>query len=172
MAVTRGNSTRYLWLLHQFAPQHGDDAARLAGSPHDEALLIAHSLKGAAATLGAHRVAAAAADLEAHLRKAATPSVPAPLLAALSEALSVLCQAVAAVPTASPQPGAEMPADPQALMTQLAFLLGASDMQAIALAEAHAPYLRARLGAQGDAFYEHLERFDFDAALRLIEDRR
>ncbi|NML15710.1 PAS domain S-box protein [Azohydromonas caseinilytica] len=68
-----GMEDRYESLLQLFAQHHGEDAARLAGllarGDRRGALLLAHSLKGVAATLGATELTAAARALESRLRE-------------------------------------------------------------------------------------------------------
>jgi PAS domain S-box-containing protein len=72
VAVVRGKSGRYLELLNLFVTSHCDDMAAIATilDQHDHAAAVrmAHSLKGAAATLGVDSVASAAKHLEALLR--------------------------------------------------------------------------------------------------------
>ncbi|MGE5470770.1 MAG: PAS domain S-box protein [Bacteroidota bacterium] len=70
----RGRASSYTRLLGTFVRSHADDPARIgrllaAGQP-GEALRAAHSLKGAAGTLGITSIQTAAAALEAGLRNA------------------------------------------------------------------------------------------------------
>jgi len=79
LASVAGNQTIYLKLLGRFVANHGDDAAKLrqtlvAGDPA-EARLLAHTLKGVAATLGAEAVRQRAAEIELALREGAAPAV-------------------------------------------------------------------------------------------------
>jgi HPt (histidine-containing phosphotransfer) domain-containing protein len=66
---------RYESLLHVFAEHHGEDAhklqAHLAHGDQRGAMLVAHSLKGVAATLGATELAEAARAVENRLREGA-----------------------------------------------------------------------------------------------------
>jgi len=68
-----GRRQRYLELLRELAVRHRDDMALLqtclADGKTDDAVRLAHSLKGAAATLGADGIAHAAAALEAMIRR-------------------------------------------------------------------------------------------------------
>jgi PAS domain S-box-containing protein len=70
-----GMEDRYESLLHLFAEHHGQDAARLAAQLDRgelrEATMLAHSLKGVAATLGATELAEAARAVENRLREGA-----------------------------------------------------------------------------------------------------
>jgi len=76
MAAVRGNSERYLDLLHSFVEVHAGDMAQLieclAEGDKDTARRLAHSVKGAAATLGADRLAEEALRLETKLRQDAS----------------------------------------------------------------------------------------------------
>jgi CheY-like chemotaxis protein len=69
----RGHTDKYLHLLRKFAETHGADMERIreqvAANQFEEARLLAHSLKGVAATLGASRLASLAADLESALKR-------------------------------------------------------------------------------------------------------
>ena len=60
LVAVRGKPDRYLALLRQFVAQHAHDMERLqvslAAGDHETARRIAHSLKGAGATLGVERV--------------------------------------------------------------------------------------------------------------------
>jgi signal transduction histidine kinase/HPt (histidine-containing phosphotransfer) domain-containing protein/ActR/RegA family two-component response regulator len=73
MAAVRGKADKYLGLLRRFVATHADDMAHLvenlAKGDKETAWRQAHSLKGAAATLGADRLAAAALSLETRLRR-------------------------------------------------------------------------------------------------------
>jgi signal transduction histidine kinase/HPt (histidine-containing phosphotransfer) domain-containing protein/DNA-binding NarL/FixJ family response regulator len=73
MAAVRGKSDRYVGLLHRFVDVHAGDMAqlveRLAAGDKETARRLAHSVKGAAATLGADRLAQAALSLETKLRQ-------------------------------------------------------------------------------------------------------
>jgi len=79
LSSVAGNQTLYLKLLGRFAANHGEDAAKLrrilVAGDMAEARLLAHTLKGVAATLGAETVRQRAAELELALREGATPAV-------------------------------------------------------------------------------------------------
>ncbi|RQO62456.1 hypothetical protein DBR47_04270 [Paucibacter sp. KBW04] len=145
---------------------------------------VAHTLKGLSATFGMDALAQAAGALEQALRQ---PEPEAQVLhsgmAELSQALqSVLGQLDAYFGKASdatveiyePAPSAHAaPGDPaavQALQERLRQLLQASDLDALALAEESSDLLRSWLGSsQADALMDHLQLFDFDAALALLD---
>lgn len=79
----RGKAGLYLSLLRQLVSSHRADAElirrHLAAGQANEAHLVAHTLKGTAATLGAAALAEAAAHADALLREAALPVDPAML---------------------------------------------------------------------------------------------
>ncbi|WP_298231209.1 PAS domain S-box protein [uncultured Azohydromonas sp.] len=96
-----GMEHRYELLLHVFAEHHSEDArklqAHLARGDQRGAMLVAHSLKGVAATLGATELAAAARALETRLREeGAPPDAEAlrPLVAELERALEPLVRLI------------------------------------------------------------------------------
>ncbi len=80
LATLRGNAEKYLKLLGQFVALHADDMTKLAASldAGDQATAqrLAHTLKGAAATLGAEHLAALAGSLESRLRAASAGAAP------------------------------------------------------------------------------------------------
>jgi two-component system, sensor histidine kinase and response regulator len=73
--AVRGRTASYTRLLHTFTESHADDPAHIAGllaaGQPAEALRAAHTLKGAAGTLGITSIQNAAASLESALRNAA-----------------------------------------------------------------------------------------------------
>lgn len=72
LALVRGNTAKHARLLKIFIDTHGGDVARLydAQQAGDLATLVdlAHTLKGAASTIGATGVAATSIELHARLR--------------------------------------------------------------------------------------------------------
>ncbi|MBB4845248.1 signal transduction histidine kinase/DNA-binding response OmpR family regulator/HPt (histidine-containing phosphotransfer) domain-containing protein [Paucibacter oligotrophus] len=143
---------------------------------------LAHTLKGLSATFGMGALARASAALEQALRQ---PEPEAQALrsgmAELSQVLqSVLAQLHAYFGTAATvelfvQAGGanSAPGDPaaaQALQERLRQLLQDSDLDALALAEAQTPLLRTWLGpTRTETLLRHLQRFDFDAALAVLD---
>ena len=94
LKMTGGKETSYVRLLGMFAETHGEDAGRLSATLAAGDLValkqLAHSLKGAAGTLGALQVAAAATALDAALR-VATPA------AELESLCAMLCAKLTAL---------------------------------------------------------------------------
>ena len=68
ISVVRGKTAKYIELLTQFVKNHANDIDRLSqcisAGDHAQASLLAHSLKGAAATLGMVSLAEAARQIE------------------------------------------------------------------------------------------------------------
>ena len=81
---------RYRTLLRKFADLYRDACQSLAQASLADACLLAHSLKGAAATLGINQVAERAGALELHYRngQATDAGLLAALDAAMTEALA------------------------------------------------------------------------------------
>jgi CheY-like chemotaxis protein len=74
IAVVRGNTARYLGLLQRFIATHAEDmdhlAQRVTAGDQAAAVRLAHSLKGASATLGVNKLAETAQCIEFTLRAA------------------------------------------------------------------------------------------------------
>jgi CheY-like chemotaxis protein len=116
LALLRGNSDKYIGLLHRFSDWHAMDATRIAQSLQrgDDAKVrqLAHALYGAASTLGADGIATAARQLE-HADPAA-PGAAATRLAALDAlraGLADLASALGPAPDAAPAAVGQAPAD-------------------------------------------------------------
>lgn len=73
LTTLRGKKEKYLALMRRFAAGHANDMAALLGHlarhERDDALRIAHTLKGLGASMGATSLGTAAQALEAHLRE-------------------------------------------------------------------------------------------------------
>ncbi|MDP1525191.1 MAG: ATP-binding protein [Rhodocyclaceae bacterium] len=178
LAAVRGKADRYLDLLRRFIAGHVDDTTLIIENIEKGALTDAvrqaHSLKGAAATLGADALAEIAKRVEFALRDDA-PGVEMAVRADL-EALRHEFVALAAVlpaPTFA-KPVGEMPS-PEALqeiLDQLDARLVDGDFTAATLMQTHAPSLRAAFGARCDALLEQIRQFDFKAAQALLKELR
>jgi len=142
---------------------------------------LAHTLKGAAGTIGARQLAAAAGALEAEGAHEARAPEAAQLLAEVGALLRPLIEALQAsgldtgggAAQAAPPPAAAVArsAEAEALLARLRKLLGDSDADAGDVLEA----LVARLAADGDPLADALsavnraiERIDFDRALEAL----
>ena len=176
-----GRVQRYLELLGRLATGHADDLAQLrlhlGAGERDEARRLAHSLKGAAGTLGVLALREAAADLEQAIltedddRLASSCDALRAAQARLAQILADL--GAEDVPT---PPGLQSPApDPIQLaqaLGRLARLLAEGDMDAARCLETSAPLFRAALGPNMADLVRHIENFDFEPALELVDQAR
>jgi two-component system sensor histidine kinase/response regulator len=98
----RGKLSSYRRLLGLFLQSHSEDAkalrASLEAGQQADALRAAHTLKGAAATLGIEALRQTAFELETALRQNAGPSDINPLLEALDSKLSAFIAALRLLP--------------------------------------------------------------------------
>jgi CheY-like chemotaxis protein/GAF domain-containing protein/two-component sensor histidine kinase len=186
LARLRGNHALYRKLLLQFRANHAGISeqvrAALAAGNTEEAVRLAHSLKGVAGTLGAGAIQAAAAALETDLETADQSRLE-ELLAGVDEPMREVVSSIASLECEgqSCQEGevAEEipPADPAAVapaLRRLEKLLAENDTEAVQLitdiaAQAWEKGLRAEL----KRLEALISRYDFDGALavlgRLIE---
>jgi HPt (histidine-containing phosphotransfer) domain-containing protein len=178
MAVVRGKAARYVDLLRQFVAYHADDmtplAEFLAVGDQATAVRLAHSLKGAAGTVGADGIAAGARRIELALRE--SPAAAGEQLHAdmadIERAFQSLTTVLAVPPLPAPPP-AEAPA-PKLLRQILAALesrLDEGDFTAVALFRDHADVLRTALGSRYDEVAAQIRQFDFKAALATLRGR-
>ena len=176
LQAVRGRMASYRRLLGKFIDSHGGDFASirqcLASGNGDEARRLAHSLKGAAGTLGASAVHNAAAALENALRAGSEPATVDSLLSQAATAYGelgaalrpLLAAAVDAPPMASPPP------DP-GMLSELRTLLAAGEVHAQEFVRRQEPALRGVLGSAFPTFEQLVGDFDFEAAQLLLESR-
>jgi len=178
LAAVRGKADRYLDLLRRFIAGHADDTTliieNLEKGAQADALRMAHSLKGAAATLGIDGLAEIAKRVEFALRD--LDAGGALTIRADLEVLRQEFMALAAVlpaPTFA-EPASEMPTAEalQAILDQLETTLTNGDFSAAALIQTHAPALRAAFGTRCDALLAAVRQFDFKAAQTLLQEVR
>ncbi|MFU2487894.1 response regulator [Thauera sp. WH-1] len=170
------NPALYAHMLQLFVSGQHDALARfhtaLAAGDRDAASRIAHTLKSVAASIGAQPLSASAQALESACRAGAPDHDLAPLAAAVDAALGPLLQALAhcaAAPAALTTETAQVDGDAVlAALSELRRLLARSDTDAV---EAMAR-LRTLTDGQDlriDTLAQHVTRFDFDSALRLLD---
>lgn len=168
----RGRLTSYCRLLGKFANNHVEDFARihheLAQGNRDEARRLAHSLKGAAATLGASAVCTSAAALEAAIREAGNEADTETLIENCATSYRQLGQALAGLLPEEPLQEAVSPPIIQEL-GKLRQLLHNSDFSAQKLIAEQTPALKIRLGTRYPAFANAVDNFDFETALTLLD---
>ena len=105
LAITRGKRERLVHLLHLFVANHRDDMQRigelLAAGERGQAERVAHSLKGAAGSLGINEVYRLATALNGLLREdaAAVDRLEA-LILPLTQELAAVCAGIEKVPEA------------------------------------------------------------------------
>jgi len=180
LSAMRGQVEKYLNLLDRFVELHANDMARLAASladgDHATARRLAHTLKGAAATLGADRLAEIAGKLESVLRasqKAALCSDDIrPEMEAINLELAALASALMRAPAVNRQADTPDPETLRRVLDELEALLAQSDTAAIALFDNHAASLQAILGASCDELARQIRQFDFNAARETLRGLR
>jgi two-component system sensor histidine kinase/response regulator len=174
LQAVRGRMTSYRRLLGKFIASHGGDFATirqcLAAGQADEARRLAHSLKGAAATLGASAVHHAAAALENALRTGSDAAAVDTLLTAAATAYGELAEALRPLLTAAvaPTTTAAPAADP-AMLAELRALLAAGEVHAQEFVRCQEPALRGLLGSAFPSFAQLIGVFDFEAARQLLD---
>jgi two-component system sensor histidine kinase/response regulator len=177
ITTTMGNADLYGRLLRQFYKHHQDFGAQvrqaISAADHVSAERLAHTLKGAAATIGADAVAEAAAELESAcaVRKEAsreaalqrTVAALAPVLAGLND-----LSATVAVPVLPSSMDAE---SVQTQAVRLRQLLTDGDVEAASAARSLAQLLR---GTSNEAIVGRLvslvEEFEYEAALVALDE--
>jgi signal transduction histidine kinase/CheY-like chemotaxis protein/HPt (histidine-containing phosphotransfer) domain-containing protein len=172
VAMVRGKAGKYLELLSRFITMHTGDmtqlAALLAADDHATAVRLAHTLKGAAGTLGAERVAEMARQLELMLRANEKIMLADKQLEAAMHAITFEFTTLAAALPPLPAPAPDVvPPDSETIrkvLDELESLLAQSDTAAVVLFDDHAAALRAALGAACDDLARQIKLFDFEAA--------
>jgi HPt (histidine-containing phosphotransfer) domain-containing protein len=175
LRFTGGNRRRYETLLRKFAERQDGavDALRLhlANDDAGTAERAAHSLKGAAATLGAEALAAAAAETEAAIR---TGRDAEDTLRTLSLTLDPVIKSIhTALPDEIAGNGKDAPpADPATLiapLTRLKQLLESDDGEAADFIIDARPQLAGVLSpAEIKTLSDRVTNFEFEAALKCL----
>ena len=173
-----GRLSTYNRLLSQFSQGHSTDftliSEKLASGNHEEARRLAHSLKGAAGTLGAEALQKSAADLEA----AITTHTPTTGVVSQIEQTAVAYQTLQQhlqpywqmLPPTTPSENP--PASPAATPHELAQLrrqletgeLGVQDM-----VRQKTTQIRGVMGQDFTRFEHLISIFDFEAALSILD---
>jgi CheY-like chemotaxis protein len=173
LRTMRGNVASYAVLLRRFAETHGLDAGEFArradAGDLSEARRIAHSLKGAAASVGATGIQSLAAKLEGAVLAqdaAAIDALVGPLNAELERVRAGIWSAL------PPETGADMDEIEwvalRGALDELEPLLRRGDMRANAVFRNVAPMLRAVIGPRAGQLERMLGNFDYEAALALL----
>lgn len=167
-----GKPERYLRLLRMFLEHHAEDMAllreRLGAGDRAGAERLAHSLKGAAGTLGATRLHRLASEINRDLLEPSDPGQAGERIAECERELAQLAAQVRALPSLAE---AAHPIDPtQALAAaqRLEALLADDDIQAgTALREA-GPVLRAAYGPGIEEIERLVGNYDYQPALEAL----
>ncbi|PIX97500.1 MAG: histidine kinase [Hydrogenophilales bacterium CG_4_10_14_3_um_filter_63_21] len=177
LRMTRGNTEKYAALLRLFVEHHETDMARLraclAAGDREQAKRLAHSLKGAAGSVGATGLSGLAAELETALGEGrAEPNIAASI-EAFAQAQQAFNAAVRASLVAPPSAfgASATPPDQTRLrehLGHLATLLASGDAQAIPMLREMAAELRGALGEAVEPLRRQIEAYDFEAALETL----
>jgi len=173
----RDDAVVYLRLLRQFDSSHADDMSKLSGhfaeSDADQVRIIAHTLKGAAGTLGLIRLQEAAKVLEqklpSHTGDGSNDQVS-ELIAAVYAEQDNLHQALANI-AGQLLPERAIKADPaaaQKILDRLGALLETDDSTVNALFLESEALLKSTFGPTVDQLGQQVEAFDYPAALKTI----
>ncbi|MBI5615871.1 MAG: PAS domain S-box protein [Gammaproteobacteria bacterium] len=173
-----GRRDTYFRMLARFSELHLDDAeairAALAAGRHDDAERLAHTLKGAAATMGLRRLALLAQDMERALKSGAgADEVPArltTLASGVAEAKRAIAEAATAGPAPLPAPAPDAATARRAL-ADLERWLESDDLRAGEAWTAARVVIAAGHGAESEARIGRLiEAFEFPAALAALRE--
>ncbi|MCF8029525.1 MAG: response regulator [Desulfohalobiaceae bacterium] len=175
---TGGSTNLYVKLLREFPGKNAEAgqnirAARKAGRG-EEAVRLAHSVKGAAASLGAARLSEAARELEEALRRGDEHEELEKLLNRFEEDLESICQSIERFYSKEYQDtSGEGPDQEQAthIIDRLRKLMEKGDVKAEDVAEElHSALSGAGLDAQLNALQDHITDVEFDKAKSLLEE--
>ena len=182
LRTVKGNLGLYISILEQFTKDTGTTALLAALSRRDftEACRIAHTLKGAAATLGADRLRTTAAVLERALTNMEGTANDVDGLAAQAGQLDAdfrgLSDAIGGAlslpnPTAKRAEREAITDDPERalrLLQRLEHLLAGDDIEAINFCRDNEDSLRSALGDRAEAILDYTGEFNFDEALEEL----
>ena len=182
LKVANGKLENYVRLLRKFIPSHTGKMKQLlqqlAAGDREEAILLAHSLKGVAANLGATAVKDGAEALETAIKAGVALKTLGPSIEKLDELLETLLARVAeALPPVPKWPASTgHPTDWPALdavLVRLDSLLDSGDIRCFDLCRAHEAEIHSVLGSLGDEILQSIEDFNFEKArAAVIQVRR
>jgi len=175
LTALNGKAERYISLLRKYLERHAGaaDEIRSALGTGDSATArrLAHTEKGASATLGLDGIRVAAAALELAIRENQTDR----LNALISELDGVHTRLRAGVFQAIGEERVVLAigtdTDTGQLIEQLRALLAEDNMNSLNLAQQSAAILSKLLGPDYPDFRRQLDNFDFPQALHLLESR-
>jgi PAS domain S-box-containing protein len=166
----------YTRLLRKYVSTHARDMTtmrrHLAAADTDEALRLAHSLKGVSATLGVRGVQAAAETLEAAIRAGQSAVEMEATVVAVESVWSSLAADLTAILVDGGVPESVDWSWVRAELTRLEHWLVTDDLQANdAIKRNHVP-LREALGDDFAHLEKHIAAFDYDLALATLRSLR
>jgi HPt (histidine-containing phosphotransfer) domain-containing protein len=178
LVTAMGNADLYGRLLRQFHKRHQDFGAEFLdaseGTDQSSAERLAHTLKGAAATIGADAVAEAASELEA---ACAVGKEPSRIEAALQRTVAALLPVLAGLQGLTPmvasvlEPSSVDAESAQALLARLRGLLADGDVEAASVARSLAQLVHATSNkAAVSRVLTLVDEFDFEAALLALDE--
>jgi len=164
----RGRAGSYRRLARLYAESHGGDLDtvrhQLEAGDLKSACRGAHSLKGAAATLGATAVQKLATELEQLLRDGATTLAAFDLIDRVDYLNRSLCRSIIAADREGPGHASGNPQIARKTLGHLASLIREDDVRAAALFKESLPMLQSLFGEDCKQLARDLEQFDFEAA--------
>lgn len=181
LAHVGGRLPLFLRLLKKFRDNHGatfesNFSAAVQAQDWEAAYRYAHSLKGVSRTLGAHDLAISAQELETALERRDEAALQAHLQQTrhhLHMVIAGLSALDAAAPAAVQNPSAIATADLLAQLQQLADMLAAHDTQALELAQAITPAIRALPQSELWVLVQDaVEQYQFAKAARELQRLR
>ena len=145
--------------------------AYMVSGDREAATRVAHSLKGAAATLGLLTIADIASQLEALLKEAQALEPQGEQIRGITTELSAAwSELMVVLPATAPVAAAEAAdlAKLRKILDDLALLLDQNDMAALGHFEQHAETLRAAFGTAYAGLERQVKHFDFGPALLAL----
>ena len=173
LALTGNDVARYLRLLARFAEHYANGVAplreSLATGAAADARRHAHSIKGAAASLGLTGIRDRAAAVEAAIAGGTAPESLAGDVDLLDRAARNLVGTLRAfLPGTDERVDAYTPEESDAVLRRLAGLLAVSDFAAATLYRDTAPRLRATYGERLRELDARMNSYDFPEALAAV----
>ena len=169
----------YRRLLQLFAEVHEGDGQRLrerlAAADLPEARRLAHSLKGAAATLGASDLRSVAERLERLISDGATDAAVPDLLGRLEAELAPLIAGIRRLAARGAVAPPQAKPDRETALTlfeRIEALLTQGDLAVKDVLRQHESALAALLGERARTLFQQVGHFDFEAALTTLREAR
>jgi two-component system sensor histidine kinase/response regulator len=174
-----GRLSQYWRLLLKFTDSHSGDFSEirhhLNRNSRDEARRLAHSIKGAAGTLGIIHLQSTAASLETAILAQAPETEVSCLLECCAGHLQTITQALQTIKADINRPLADAPPPTHsqeriALLDEMHVLLEESDIRSQTLLNRERTLFLQHLGEKFAAFEMAIANFNFDDALHLLEN--